>query len=95
MSQANKKRPVHASARPIACGKARDATNLVMSELETATRDHVFQRDRIVEQLKQCPEAFQVGEMLAKILDAKRHDPNQTERDGCLPPAGTVVPPLV
>ena len=96
MSRAPNNAAVHTLSQPVACTKHGDAITRVMSELERVSRDNVPQQDHIVEQLKQCPEAFQVGEMVAKILDAKKHNPDQTTHgDGCLPPAGTVVPPLV
>jgi hypothetical protein len=96
MTRAQKKRAVHILARPFARVKGRDTMAHVMSELERASRENVSQPDRIVEQLKQCPEAFQVGEMLPNVLDKMKRDPDQTaHQDSCRAPAGAVVPPLV
>ena len=66
-----------------------------MRELEVATGDGPRQTDPLVEQLKQCPEAFKAGEMIGKMLDSLKHrQGNDAEADRCLPPAGTVIPPL-
>jgi hypothetical protein len=49
-----------------------------------------------VEQLKQCPEAFKVGEILGKAFDSLKYAQDGAELgDRYLPPAGTVIPPLV
>ena len=67
----------------------------VMRELEAATGDGSRQADPIVEQLKQCPEAFKAGEMIGKMLDSlKYRQDNDAVGDRYLPPAGAVIPPL-
>jgi hypothetical protein len=49
-----------------------------------------------MEQLKQCPEAFKVGEILGKALDSLRYAQNEREvGERYLPPAGVVIQPLV
>ena len=67
-----------------------------MHELEAVKSEDPRQTDPIVEQLKQCPEAFKAGEMIGKMLDSLKysqgHDP---AGDRYLPPAGAVIPPLV
>jgi hypothetical protein len=96
MNRANRMVPVHASSQSIGCANGSDAVSRVMSELDGITRENIPQPDHIVEELKRCPEAFQVGEILARILDTRKYDPDQRSRqDGSLPPAGAVVPPLV
>src|SRR5579862_350535 len=48
------------------------------------------------EQLKQCPEAFKVGEILSKAFDSLKYTQNESEiGDRYLPPASVVIPPLV
>jgi hypothetical protein len=68
----------------------------VLRALEDATRGRTTANDPIVEQLKQCPEAFKVGEILGKAFDSLKYAPDGAELgDRYLPPAGTVIPPLV
>ena len=68
----------------------------VLRALEDATRGRTNANDPIVEQLKQCPEAFQVGEILGKAFDSLKYAQDGAELgDRYLPPAGTVIPPLV
>ena len=71
-------------------------TKRVLRALEDATRGRTNANDPIVEQLKQCPEAFKVGEILGKGFDSLKYAQHESEvRDRYLPPAGTVIPPLV
>jgi predicted NAD/FAD-binding protein len=68
----------------------------VVTALEEARHGHVNTNDPIVEQLKQCPEAFKVGEILGKAFDSLKYAQHGGELgDRYLPPAGTVLPPLV
>jgi len=68
----------------------------VTYELESVTRENSRQPDPIVEQLKQCPEAFKAGEMIGKMLDSLKYSQNNDAAgDRSLPPAGAVIPPLV
>ena len=66
-----------------------------MRELEASTGDGPRQTDALVEQLKQCPEAFKAGEMIGKVLDLLKYiQCNPATADRYLPPAGAVIPPL-
>jgi hypothetical protein len=68
----------------------------VLRSLEEATHNHVNTIDPIMEQLKQCPEAFRVGEILGKAIDSLKYAQDGGEiGDRYLPPAGLVIPPLV
>ena len=68
----------------------------VLRALEDATRGRTNANDPIVEQLKQCPEAFKVGEILGKAFDSLKCAQDGGELgDRYLPPAGVVIPPLV
>ncbi len=68
----------------------------VLRALEEAIRSRTNTNDPIVEQLKQCPEAFKVGEILGKAFDSLKYAQDGAELgDRYLPPAGTVIPPLV
>ena len=59
--------------------------------LEEATHGRVNTNDPIMEQLKQCPEAFKVGEILGKAFDSLKYAQDGAELgDRYLPPAGTV-----
>ena len=68
----------------------------VLRALEEATRGRANTNDPIMERLKQCPEAFKVGEILGKAFDSLKYAQDGSEvGDRYLPPAGTVIPPLV
>ncbi|MGA9507141.1 MAG: hypothetical protein WBV55_00710 [Candidatus Sulfotelmatobacter sp.] len=85
--------------RKLAAASSRTAhknTIRVMRALEEAENARVNTKDPIVEQLKQCPEAFKVGEILGKAFDSLKYAQDGAELgDRYLPPAGTVIPPLV
>jgi hypothetical protein len=69
---------------------------LVLRALEDASRGRTNANDPIVEQLRQCPEAFKVGEILGKAFDSLKNPQDGGELgDRYLPPAGVVIPPLV
>lgn len=71
-------------------------TQCVVRALEEVAHGRVNTNDPIVEQLQQCPEAFQVGEILGKAFDSLKYARDGGELgDRYLPPAGTVIPPLV
>jgi hypothetical protein len=68
----------------------------VLRALEEATHNHVNTNDPIMEQLKQCPEGFKVGEILDKAFDSLKCAQDGGELgERYLPPAGVVIPPLV
>ena len=71
-----------------------DDVTRVMGELARVTHSNQSSTDPILEQLKQCPEAFKVGEVLGKALDSFKYGQEDTVEDRFLPPAGVVVPPL-
>jgi hypothetical protein len=74
------------------CSKAERA----MRELDVAMRDEATVTDPIMEQLRQCPEAFRAGELVGKLFDALTHDQEASVGDDrYLPPQGSVLPPLV
>ena len=78
------------------CRAVDEDAKRVLRSLDEATRGRTDTNDPIVEQLKQCPEAFKVGEILGKAFDSLKYaQPGGELRDRYLPPAGTVIPPLV
>jgi hypothetical protein len=80
-----------AKGRPVGCEKLAR----VMQELESAYRN-TCPPDPIVEQLKQCPEAFNAGEMVGKMFDSIKPGKNESQGpERLLPPAGVVMPLLV
>ena len=85
--------------RKLAAASSRTAdknAKRVLRALEAAAHGRVNTNDPIVEQLKQCPEAFKVGEILGKAFDSLKYAQDGAELgDRYLPPAGTVIPPLV
>jgi len=73
-----------------------EETKRVLSVLAEATHRHINTNDPIMEQLRQCPEAFKVGEILGKAFDSLKYAQDGNEiGDRYLPPAGLVIPPLV
>lgn len=67
----------------------------VMRELDALLAGSESQKDPIEEQLRQCPEAFKAGELVGKLFDRLRYEDNTAEAGHFLPPAGTIIPPLV
>jgi hypothetical protein len=71
-------------------------TKRVLRVLAEATHRDVNTNDPIMEQLRQCPEAFKVGEILGKAFDSLKYAQDGSEiGDRYLPPSGVVIPPLV
>jgi len=66
----------------------------VVRALREAKQATATVRDPIMEQLKQCPDAFKVGEILGKVFDSFKYGQDEILADRLLPPAGTVIPPL-
>ena len=68
----------------------------VVRALKDARHGRVNANDPIMEQLRQCPEAFKVGEILGKAFDSLKYAQDGSELgDRYLPPSGVVIPPLV
>ena len=68
----------------------REATQCVTAALEAVLNSTTDMRDPIMEQLKQCPEAFKVGEILGKLFDSEqssRHWSDWTSASGFHPTA--------
>jgi hypothetical protein len=80
------------SSCPLGCREV----ERVMRELDARMRGLSPARHPIEEQLKQCPDAFKVGELIEKMFDTA-HSTHE-ERFGnerLMPPAEAVIPPLV
>jgi hypothetical protein len=73
----------------------REGAPPVMRALEAVLNNTTNIRDPIMEQLKRCPEAFKVGEILGKVLDSVKYGQEEVLADRLLPPVGTIIPPLV
>ena len=79
-----------------ACRTITEDAKRVLSALEEATHGRANTSDPIMEQLRQCPETFKVGEILGKVFDSLKYVQDGGELgERYFPPAGTVVPPLV
>ena len=79
-----------------ACRAIDEDAKRVLRALEESAHNHVNTNDPIMEQLKQCPEAFKVGEILGKAFDSLKYVQDGSELgDRYLPPSGVVIPPLV
>lgn len=67
----------------------------VMRHLTEAARSGAKVTDPIVEKLRQCPEAFKVGEILGKAFDSLKYAQEDViDGDRFLPPPGTIIPPF-
>ena len=79
-----------------ACQTTDENAKRVLRALEEATLGRVNANDPIMEQLRQCPEAFKVGEILGKAFDSLKYAQDGSEiGERYLPPSGVVIPPLV
>ena len=79
-----------------ACRTIPEDAKRVLTALDEATHGRANTNDPIMEQLRQCPEAFKVGEILGKTFDSLKYAQDGSELgDRYLPPSGAVVPPLV
>ena len=68
----------------------------VMRQLGEAASSTAKVTDPILEKLRQCPEAFKVGEILGKAFDSLKYRQEEVaDGDRFLPPPGTIIPPFV
>ncbi len=68
----------------------------VLRALKEAAHGRANTNDPIMAQLKQCPDACKVGEILGKAFDSLKYVQDGGKiGDRYLPPAGVVIPPLV
>jgi hypothetical protein len=75
-------------------GRSAEAVR-VMRHLAEATRNGAKVIDPILEKLRQCPEAFKVGEILGKAFDSLKYRQEEAlDGDRILPPPGTIIPPF-
>jgi len=82
--------------RPQVAGANTNRAKKVLLALQEAAYNRITTNDPIMEQLKQCPEAFTVGEILGKAFDSLKYAQDGSEiGDRYLPPAGVLIPPLV
>jgi hypothetical protein len=76
-------------------GGKRKALQRVLQALERSRRTPTQISDPIVGRLRQCPEAFKVGEILGKAFDSFKYRQEEAHNgDRMLPPPGTIVPPF-
>ena len=67
----------------------------ILLALDRARRTTTRHTEPIVEQLRQCPEAFKVGEILGKAFDSLKYRQEEViDGDRILPPPGTIIPPF-
>jgi hypothetical protein len=83
------------AAKPWHRVKHEGARRRVTAALEAVLHGAIGIRDPIMEQLKQCPEAFKVGEILGKVFDSVKYGQEEVLADQLLPPPGTIIPPIV
>ena len=78
------------------CRTTGEDSKRVLRALEEAAHNRANTNDPIMERLKQCPEAFKVGEILGKAFDSLKYGlDEEVAGDRLLPPSSTVIPPLV
>jgi len=86
----------HRKLAVAACRTIDEDATRVLRALKQASHGHVSANDPIMEHLKQCPEAYKVGEILGKAFDSLKYAQDGSEiGDRYLPPSGVVIPPLV
>jgi hypothetical protein len=91
-----KKKSSHEQARRTADSRfAHSRIEKVMHALDLASHGVRRQKDPFQEQLRRCPEAFKAGELVGKICDQLKYDHAEMANGRSLPPAGSVMPPLV
>ena len=78
------------------CRSIDEDAKRVLRGLEEAAHGRTNTNDLITERLKQCPEAFKVGEILGKAFDSLKYAQDGSEiGERYLPPSGVLIPPLV
>ena len=78
--------------RSLSCNE----TERVAHALDLVLRDTHYETSLIEDQFKQCPEAFQAGELLERALNSLKYGHDEVSQDErWLPPAGAVIPPIV
>ena len=86
----------HRKLAAVAIRTVHEDAKRVLRALEEAAHGRTNTNDPITERLKQCPEAFKVGEILGKAFDSLKCAQDGGELgDRYLPPAGVIIPPLV
>ena len=66
-----------------------------MRHLAESARSEAKVTDPILENLRLCPEAFKVGEILGKAFDSLKYRQDDViDEDRIMPPAGTILPPF-
>ena len=80
--------------KPAGCLFACNSREKEARELDLLIEDAESRADPIVEQLRQCPEAFTVGRTIENLFQLLRSTPNQSGETN-LPPAGTLMSPFV
>jgi ferredoxin len=68
----------------------------VVRQLDMLTRENRPQQENAIEeQIRQCPEAFKVGEIMEKLFNQAKHGfEDNADQDRCLPPPEAIIPPF-
>ena len=83
--------PVTIGGCRFGCNKRRARLARQLDRLIQMSESH---KDPILEQLRQCPEAFTVGQAVERLFESLRSGPRR-ESDRLLPPPGSMVSPFV
>ena len=66
-----------------------------MRHLAEAARSEAKVIDPVLEKLRQCPEAFKVGEILGRAFDSLKYRQDDViDEDRIMPPPGAILPPF-
>jgi hypothetical protein len=77
------------------CRSRSAKTMRVMRHLAGSAHSDAKVTDPILEKLRQCPEAFKVGEILGKAFDSLKYRQEEViDGDRIMPPPGTIIPPF-
>src|SRR5262245_16285070 len=68
----------------------------VARQLDVLIRENAArQENAIEEQIRQCPDALKVGELMEKLFQEIKHGfEGDVEQDRCLPPPESIIPPF-
>ena len=75
--------------------KNRKSTETISELLQQSKSGCAEPAPHISEQLRRCPEAFKVGEILGKAFDSPKYRQDDViDGDRLLPPPATIIPPF-
>ena len=93
MTQQKTRKTCRAAKQVAECLPRTTKADKVVRELDLVAHGAVCRQDPIQEQLRKCPEAFEVGELIGKMCDRLKYSYDEVGDERCLPPAGASFHP--